>query len=278
MRGFLSLDVRIRLNSLTVITIILLPAILIEISNSQDHIESTANSSYLGIIFSGNLTSCREDLLVPLGFSGPGFTLGADYTRMGENNNFDIFMRFGLAFLKNRFSHKAYAASIEIHPAWVKRLSDDVESGEFRVGFGLPMKMNNIFIESWDDSHLYWLTSYSIGPACKWQKKLSSKREFSVYLEIPVISLVSRPPAYRHNKQEALTHLTYHFTEPNKHLSLELPDIYRAFFINLHLRRNMNHALLNVGLEFNYNYCSEPKDIYALNTSIILSYQWRTGL
>jgi hypothetical protein len=275
---YVTLEPKIRINRFAAVTIFFTLAFCIGDSNAQDIMESTANSNYLGVVLSGNIASYREDLLVPLGFDGPGFALGAIYTRRRENSDLEIRMKLGMAFLKNRFSHKGYGATLEIRSAWTKRISYNEKYGELRGGFCLPVKMNNLFIASWDDSHLYWLTYYSLGPACKWKKKLSSEREFSIYLEIPAISLISRPPEYRYKKQEALTHLTYHFSEPNKFLKLELPDVYRAIFIKANFARIMNHALLGLGLEFEYNYCREPKNIYSLNTAIVLAYQWETGL
>lgn len=261
--------------------IILAPAVLIfshGTSRARDTDEPATTRKYLGIVFGSSAASYREDLLVPLGFNGPGFTLGADYTRMSDHSRIDIRFRIGAAFLKNRFSHDAYAATLEIRPVWVKRLSENRKTDGPWAGVCLPIRMNNLLIESWDDSHLYWLTSYGIGPAAEWQKNLSARYRAGFHMEIPLVSLISRPPEYRYRKQDALTHWTYHFSEPNKFLRFEFPDTYRAVFVRISLLRDMDHALMNLGLEFEYDYSHEPKSIYALNTALIFSYSWRTGL
>jgi len=257
------------------IVLILSSLSIIQASDAQDKTTAEARASYLGICLGSGIASYREDLVVPIDFHGPGLSLGAEYTTISETSIIDIRFRFGMSFLKNRYSHQAYAVILEIRPAWIKRLSGEQGHGELWGGLSLSMKMNNLFIESWDDSHLYWLTAYGLGPSGEWHKRLSSGREIRVHFGIPVVSLVSRPPEYRYKKQEALTHLTYHLTEPNKSLMLELPDDYRAIFIKAALNRNMRHVLWNISLEFEYNYCRKPKPLYALNTALVFSYQWR---
>lgn len=251
---------------------------LFGISQAGDTGESIDKSKFLGIILGSGGASYREDLLVPLGFGGPGFTLGAHYTRISQNRDIDIRLKIGAAFLENRFSHKAYAATLDIRSFWIKRLFDNRRYGGLWAGICLPIKMNNLLLESWDDAHLYWLTSYSLGPAAEWRRNLSPRYRAGLHIEIPFVSLVSRPREYRYRKQEALNHWTYHFSEPNKFLRLRFPDKFRAVFVRLSLSRIMNNALFNLGLEFEYNYSNEPRNIYVLNTALMISYQWRTGL
>lgn len=255
--------------------ILLLLLIFVDATNAQTSPTTDTRASYLGVFLGSGIASYREDLVVPIDFHGPGFFIGAEFTRNSQNAIIDIRSRFGLSFLKNRFSHKAYAAILEIRSVWIKRLSYNREYGELWGGICVPMKMNNLFMESWDDSHLYWLTTYSLGPVGEWHKRLSSGREIRVHLGIPALSLISRPPEYRYKKQEPLTHLGYHFSGPNRALHLELPDDYRAVFGRVSFTRDMKHAILNIGLEFEYGYCRKPRPIYALSTTLAFSYQWR---
>jgi hypothetical protein len=83
-------------------------------------------------------------------------------------------------------------------------------------------------------------------------------------MEIPLAGWVSRPPTYRYNKQDALNHFGFYFSEPNKSLHFETLDDYRALFIQLLFKREMRRSLLNLGLEFQYNYCRKPEKIWGL--------------
>jgi hypothetical protein len=240
----------------------------------QDEV-ARSSIQHLGFRFAGRIASYREDLVVPLGFHGPCLSLGPVYTRQAEKDLTHIRIDFSAGYLKNRYSHEAYVVRMELHASWVRNLTEHDKFGDLWGGVSLPVQMNNLFLESWDDAHLYWLTTYSLAPAVEWHKKISQKDRAIVRMETPVISLVSRPPAYRHNKQDALTHWTYHFTGPNRALHLEGPGTYRGILLRILLMREMKYSLVSLGCEFQYHYCSEPQPIRAMNTSITLSYQWR---
>lgn len=237
----------------------------------------TAKSSveHLGIHFASGIASYREDLVVPLGFHGPGLSLGSTYTRHGERDLIHVIFAFSGGYLKNRYSHEAYVMRFGLRPSWLRNLARHDGLGDIWGGVSLPIQMNNLFLESWDDAHLYWLTAYSLAPAIEWQKKISQRDRAVIRIGVPLVSLVSRPPSYRHNKQDALSHWTYHFKEPNQSLHLETPETYRGVFVRIGLAHEIGRSLLNLGCEFQYDYCSRPEEIRAMNTSITISYQWR---
>jgi hypothetical protein len=244
---------------------------------AQEKPEGATGSQHLGIHLGGGIASYREDLLVPFGFDGPGFSVGGMYDRRTENNLIRIRLKIGFGHLKNRYSHEAWVLAFEMRPSWVRKLAEHCRYGQFWGGVSIPMQMNNLFLESWDDSHLYWLTAHSLAAALQWEKRISRKDHAVVRMEIPFLSLVSRPPAYRYNKQDALNHWTFHFSEPNRSLHVETPSKYRALFIQMLLRRQVRQSLLSLGLEFQYAYCRKPERIWGLNTSIVVSCQWRIG-
>jgi hypothetical protein len=236
-----------------------------------------SSTQHLGIRFANAIASYREDLLVPLGFSGPALSLGSTYRRQGNGELIRVSFLFSGGYLKNRYSHVAYVLRLELRPSWVRRMARHDRFGSLWGGFSLPIQMNNLFIESWDEAHLYWLTTYSVAPVIEWQREISQRNKVAIRMDVPLISLVSRPPAYRYNKQDALTHWTYHFTKPNRALHLETPETYRGLFLRMGMAHEIGSSLLNLGLEFRYYCCRRPKDIRAMNTSITISYQWRIG-
>jgi hypothetical protein len=247
-------------------------------SQAQDTGATATPVRLLGFHFDAGLHSFREDILVPLGFNGPGLSIGGIYTRQNGNAFFNIRLRLGVAYLKNRFSHEAGLATLELRPALLWKLDHRGGIGGFWGGICVPLQINSdLGLHSWDDSHLYWLTTYSIGPAGEWRKSLSQKNTAVVRMETPLIGWISRPPSYRFNKQDALTRFSFHFSEPNRALHFETVDTYRAVFLQISLKHELRRSLLSYGLEFQYNYCNVPKKVYILNTSMILSYQWRIG-
>ena len=255
--------------------LLLILALTYGTSLAQESDRVTSSIQHLGICVAGGPASYREDLVVPLGFGGPSLSLGPVYTRQAERSLIHIRLGLPVGYLKNRYDHEAYVLRLELHPSWVTRLTQHNRFGSLWGGLALPMQMNNLFLESWDDAHLYWLTTYSLAPAIEWQKEISERNKAVVRIEVPVISLVSRPPAYRRTKQEALNHWTYHFTQPNRALHFETPDTYRGLVVRMRFTRKMGRSLLGLGCEFQYNHCTRPRDIRAMNTLITVSYQWR---
>jgi hypothetical protein len=251
--------------------------VLCELSWAQYVAQSSSQGKHLGLYFSTGIASYREDLLVPLGFHGPGISLGGNYTHRTENNSIDIRLKLGMGYLKNRYSHEAWMLMMELRPSWLKKLVEHSKYGDFWGGISIPLQMNNLFLESWDEAHLYWLTAHSLAFATEWQKQISQKFNSVVRIEIPILGCVSRPPIYRYNKQDALNHFSFHFSEPNKSLHFETLDTYRSLFIQMLFKREIQRSILHIGLEFQYKYCRTPRKIWGLNTSILLSYQWRIG-
>jgi hypothetical protein len=259
----------------TLAAFIVISAFAGQVTRAQEEGKSSIRGHYLGFHFDGKIASYREDLIVPLGFNGPGLSLGAIYTSHTENNLVHIRLRVGAAYLKNQYSHEAYVALLDLRPSWIRKLTQHRKYGEFWAGISIPLQMNNLIFESWDDAHLYWLTAHSLGFVTEWKKRITQQNNAVVRMEIPILSLVSRPQAYRYNKQDALNHFTFHFTEPNRSLHLETLDTYRGLFIQMLVRREIGHSLLNLGFEFQYNYCRKPQKIWGLTSSIIVTYQWR---
>jgi len=258
----------------------LLVAVLVvpgDILLAEVQAKSTAGHHYLGLQVGGGIASYREDLVVPLSFDGPGFSLGGIYTHETNKNIVQLRLKFDIGLLHNRFSHEAYTTGAELRGYWLRRVKQEWLGGNLWGGICLPLRMINLFIDSWDDSHLYWLTSHGVGAAIDWRKPLSPTKKVILHLEFPVLSFVSRPPEYRYNKQDALNHVSFHLSEPNRHLQLETPEMYRALLLQVLFRRTVGNSLLNMGMEFRYDHCRIPENIWGLNTSVFFSYQWRIG-
>jgi hypothetical protein len=260
------------------VLLLALSFIICGVSLAQDEgIKATLNQ-HLGLHFDTGIHSFREDLLVPLGFNGPGVSLGGVYNRQKDNKLFTICLKLSAGYLKNRYSHEAGLATLELRPSWLWRVNQNKRFGDFWAGICVPLQMNSdLGLHSWDDAHLYWLTAYSFGLAMEWQKSISQKNIAILRMETPLMGWVSRPPSYRYLKQERLTHFSYQFSELNRSLLFETLDTYRALYIQMQLVHELPSSLLSYGIEFQYNYCNRPQNIYILNTSMFISYQWRIG-
>ena len=265
------------LNHLKTVLACSLTLVILDTAWAQDHVHGAYHKKHLGPYLSLGIASYREDLIVPLAFHGPDFSLGAVFTQQNQTHLVHIRLRFGMGHLENRHSHEAWVLFQECRLSWVTKLIAHHRYGEFRGGVCIPLQMNNLFFESWDDAHLYWLTSYTAGTALLWMNDISPRNSVNIRLEIPLFGWISRPPAYRHAKQEPLNHWTYHFSEPNSNLHLETLDIYRGVYLEIVFGRQMGRSLFSAGYEFGYDYCKRPEPIRGMRHSIFASYQWSVG-
>jgi hypothetical protein len=245
--------------------------------HAQEAASPQSRAHRLGLYLGGGGASVRDDLLVPLAFNGPSVTLGAVYGFRSERNRFDVRLGLRGGYLKNRFSHDTGWARLELRSAWTKPLIRHPKYGEFWAGACLPITIDYEIDHSWDDAHLYWLTEYGAGVALDWRKELSRRNRAAIRFEAPLIGFVSRPPDYRYNKQDAKNHWTFYFTEPNRALRFESLDSHRALFVQALFERARGQSLFAVGFEFTYDYARDPKEIREMNSTLLLSYQWRIG-
>jgi hypothetical protein len=266
-----------RFSSLSLFAIAVSLLFFSETARAQIDAEQPASEHRLGFEIGGGISSFREDLIVPLVFSGPNLSLGGIYSHKTDTKQLFVNLRFGLGHLDNRYSHESWEMRIEATSSWVTKLHGQNKYGDIWGGAFARLQLNNLFVESWDDAHLYWLTAHSMGGSIQWGKKLSKKYTATVGLEVPLISWVARPPAYRYSKQDPVNHLTYHFSGPNKKLHFELIDAYRAISLKIHASRELKGVLVSLSYEFDYGYFDKPEKIEMMNNFIVFSFLWKVG-
>lgn len=230
---------------------------------------------FLGIILGSGIGSFREDLIVPISFDGPVFLLGGQYTKKTSFSSFQIRFNFSAALLKNRFSHKAYAAQLGLRPSWTKLVWNNGADKQIWCGISFPLQMRNLLMDSWDDSHLYWFTTYSAAIVGEYHTHLPYFGNSIIRLDLPIVGFISRPPDYRYQKQESLNHFSYHFSAPNSSFGFKGIWQYQSPVFQIMINRNSKGSLLNFGLELTFDHYSKPKDIWILSTGLLFCYQWK---
>lgn len=246
-------------------------------ANGEVNQEKISSEQHLGVLLGGGIGSYREDLVVPISFDGPAFTLGGLYSVQTARDFLQIRLGISMAFLNNRFSHEAYAASLELRPSWTKLVWGKKPGNQIWCGLALPLQMRNLFINSWDEAHLYWLTTHSVAIAGEYHTHLPRLGYSVIRLDLPLFGLISRPPDYRYQKQEPMNHFSHHFNAPNRSLAFKCIWGYQSPLLQVMIRRIGKSALMNIGLELALSHCPEPKDIWILYTKLLFSYQWRIG-
>ena len=150
-------------------------------------------------------TSARDDLLVPLAFTGPAVGLGARYSLAAGRQRADVELQLGIGLLHNRFDHQAEQLAHGLAAGYRYTLPNGSELG------GIARWHDELsYLESWDDAHGYWLSQLVVGATARDTRMLSSAMALETRAELALLGVVSRPPGRRTNKQDALTHFGYH--------------------------------------------------------------------
>jgi hypothetical protein len=157
--------------------------------------------------------SVREDLVVPLTFSGPGVRFSAGYRGELGPGLLAANGEMGMAFLWNRFGDQAVAIDHDVDVAWtvpVRRTG----TSHWAVGpmIALDGRFNYLF--SWDDAHAYWLAAQWLGPAARYGRRLGERWRLEARASLALVGWEGRPPTYRYRKQETRPSVTYPFTQP----------------------------------------------------------------
>ncbi len=212
------------------------------------------------------LASFRDDLIVPLGFHGPGVIVGSSFQHKHGVWQFDLPLSYKFDFLLNRFSHMGIAFSLDVNPGLLRTIELGENRGHFKAGLALPFKINNYFPFSWDDAHLYWFTIRSTALALEWTTPATSNRDITMHIEIPLFTQISRPPVYRHNKQDpGLAWLGFKSTEAKRQYETVSWADYQSVKISGEYAATPKSSWI---LEFEYDHATIPKEAWAISTSL----------
>ncbi len=223
----------------------------------------------LGYYISLSRGAVRDDLLVPLAFSGPKITIGTKYSHSWNDllldNSFDI----SVLLLTNRFEHIAGGLKLN----FTSELLNTVNHSKNKIMIGpmLSVQINDV-LYSWDDSRIYWLTAYLFGISSKLEKPVTDRSVIDLSLQIPFLGFFSRPPEYRYNKQEALTKISYYF--PNKDLQFSSLNNWKSISISTGWHKQLRKSCIETRIQYRYAKYSKPKDIYMDEFGLLFRQSW----
>jgi hypothetical protein len=131
---------------------------------------------------------------------------------------------------------------------------------------------------SWDQEHLYWLTTLDLGPSVAWQRLFAARHDVDVSLEFPLIALASRPPQFRYYKIGRLDDAAYHFSKTNENMKFtSLHEYIAVRFTADYLYRARPNLHFGVRYQLGYRTHSEPLRYQRLNNVILFRMLHRFG-
>lgn len=217
----------------------------------------------------GGYSASREDLLVPLAFRGGGFIAGLGYEHQVGEWTLELSAQAQLDFVFNRFGHPGALLSYEIDPTLMWSTLD-LGFGELRLGFSIPVKLKNQFLYSWDDAHLYWLTTRGINLELAHRHTIASHTILQTELSLPLLTWVSRPEVYRYEKQDAsLNWLGLHSPEESRSFENAGISTYQSIDLDLSILHQQSPGYWT--LSYSYAHYELPRDVWVLSTSLSYS-------
>ena len=215
----------------------------LKITFPQGKIESSNNNFGLSI----GLTEyqVKEKILNNIRHRGMFISGGLFYEKIKESSHQKYELYIIPNALKSRYDPDKASKSIHTffdyrYTRKVKNINKDLS---VYLGGIAGFESHISYYENWNDSHLYWLTSYYLGSDAMLKYHPSEKNIVSLDINIPVIALISRPP------ERTLYKL----------LNPEFSWIVRKFHENLRLVSIHQHFVLNMKLGYTFQYSSKFK-------------------
>ncbi len=114
-------------------------------------------------------------------------------TRDLSQRRFDLdvaYSRLGSRFERERSS---YASTLALAYSYTRRIAAAPQGVTVFIGGVTGFDSHLAYYENWDDSHVYWLTSYYLGFRGRLTYPIREGRSAFVSLSVPLAAVVSRP-------------------------------------------------------------------------------------
>ncbi len=225
----------------------------------------------IGVSLGGLHYQVKDNIIAPLRWDGFGAVLDLSYTIVKDVGRHKIMVRIPYASPTNRYNHQALAGAVTIGYQYLHRIHRNILGGQLHLGGSLDGSMNLQFYWDWDDSHIYWLTAYELGPTVMWNRSVGRSHLFALNFNLPLLALVSRPPEYRYYDQGKMNKFSYWFTKP--HEDMGLTSVHEYVSLRLqgdYLYRVSQRLMLGVSFLMSYRSTSEPKRISIVSNTLLL--------
>jgi hypothetical protein len=176
----------------------------------------------IGLRLGPRATTVREDLLVPLTFSGGGPDLGASYRGHLGRGLLDTRLDLGAAVVSNRFGNLGFTIHHALAAAYRLPLPSS-RAWRFALGGAIGESVDSLGLQMWDDAHGYWAGLGWLGPSASLQGPLAERWQLVASAELALVGTVGRPPERRNNKQDPNNRLSYYLFHPFADSSLFAP-------------------------------------------------------
>lgn len=231
----------------------------------------------IGVRLGARATTVREDLLVPLTFSGGGPDLGASYRGLVGPGLLDARMEIAAALVGNRFNHLGLTTHHELAAAYRLPLPG-AGAWRFALGGVVGESSDSLALESWDDAHGYWVGLTFLGPSASVQRVISPRWQLHGTAELALVGTVGRPSRFRDNKQDPNARVSYYLTHPFADSGFFAPWNVQLVRFDVAVRRTGSLDRIGRGWSFGcqgrFTRASEPLPVLVFETVLYAAWTW----
>lgn len=232
----------------------------------------------LGMSVGLGANTVRDDLLVPLAFSGPGLHLAGRYAGDVGPGLLLGRLEVGLAGLWNRFGHMGGGVDYGLGASWLLGVAQGA-GWRFSLGPALGHDVSAEYLGSWDDAHGYWMGAQWLGVSGRWVSGLGHGWRMEA---TPIVSLLgarSRPPSNRFVKIEPLDSVSWWLRAPTADPSFVTVAQMQLLRLDLALRPSPLDAPdvvagWSFGVDSRAWRTAEPKTRIGLASIFYAAYDW----
>jgi hypothetical protein len=244
--------------------------------------QTTQDSSISGRFLKFSLpivyNQVKENLIAPLRWNGTGSGLGFSWLMKKPKIIHEVCLFVNVSGLINRYKYKGYTFEASLGYSLNCRVNPEVLRGYLYLGPQIKWENQIMFFRDWDDSHIYWLNIYEVGPSLIWSKIYKEKQNISVAMQLPFFALVSRPPEYQYIDQPPLNESSYYFKSLNEDLRLVTVNRYYSFGLQTEYSYQIkNGNMIGVAWFFNYKACNFPRNTTLVTNILMINYHKLIG-
>ncbi len=217
----------------------------------------------------------REDLLVPIRFTGPQLGLSPDWIYRGQNFWFWLNIGVAFAYLEERFDNPAMALSTWARTAIAFRVHGSPAT-KWELGALWRSRITDAMLISWDDAHVYALASHVIGPIARFRWTGFRRTDVIIELTLPLVGLVGRTEELRYSKQE-YPNGRYLYAEPHKQLFFAILPDYLSVELSIGARWKLRRSSLGLSYVLDFEREGRPRPFARLSHGLVLTQEFNLG-
>jgi hypothetical protein len=223
----------------------------------------------------GGLGTVRDDLLAPLRWNLGLLQPTAAYAATARRLKHEAQVALSVGYGANRYGHDAALLALRAECGLAPARGVALAGGNLWPGGFAFYRCHNAYLFSWDDSHLYWMNGFGIGPSAEWRGRVAGRVNAVASLQFALFALAARPAAERRHKIEPINQLGFYFVDNWRRLRPCLPHQYTAAEVAIGLGWHSRRSLMAAGYAFDLLHVPWPAAATSLTHGLWL--RWSAG-